>query len=92
MTINESTGRPVRTASEQILKAGSEVRSRADLMKYLEDLSTAASAIQHGLRSAAWLGLLSSEGTSPERPVAKEIDEQLTSRAAIDAGRTLDDV
>lgn len=79
MTSSETAvSRPVRDVGTQILEAGGEVSSRAELLDYLEDLATAASAIHHGLRHAAWRGKLSPGSPLEERPPLKEIDEQLS--------------
>ncbi|MBT2408691.1 MULTISPECIES: hypothetical protein [unclassified Streptomyces] len=88
MTSSQNPSASVRAAAEQILKAGGEVSSYNELMRHLEELRGAASAIEHGLRNAAWRGLLAPGAPLDERPAISEIDQKLERLVGTDDGRT----
>ncbi|WP_331739763.1 hypothetical protein OG590_38995 (plasmid) [Streptomyces goshikiensis] len=85
---NSQNPASARAAAEQILKAGGEVSSYTELMHHLEELRGAASAIEHGLRNAAWRGLLTPGAPLEERPAISEIDQKLERLVGTDDGRT----
>lgn len=87
-TDDTSTCASVRAAGKQILNAGGEVASRAELLAYLQELGTVASAIQHGLIHAAWRGQLTEGAALDELPLSKDVERKLSLRDIGTDGRT----
>lgn len=67
-TTDESTAGPLRPMFDQILQAGVAVSSPAELLNFLDGVSTLAIGIEGGLASAAWRGYLSNGAPIDDRP------------------------
>ncbi|MGW8863344.1 hypothetical protein ACWGNY_30730 [[Kitasatospora] papulosa] len=67
----------VQEAADRIMSIGTECASRTELLHYLEELGTVASAIRHGLITASWRGMLSEGASLDDRPTTAEIERML---------------
>ncbi|MEU7206160.1 hypothetical protein [Streptomyces sp. NPDC045470] len=81
MSQNETTEPSIgHETGTQILKAGSAVSSRAELMDFLEEVATIATLLQGALATAAWRGQICEGAPLDERPPVRDIEEKLSMR------------